>query len=762
MRQQVAFAVIVFVLFSLGLLGQYQISPDRIQLHLSTSVYQVLMLFLLDGEWTMDLDQVPLAIEIVRFTAPLVAIASLVLAVAGNARLAVGHFFLRFMTGHTVVVGLGERSWQFLQTCEKKRHFVVLERDPENILINQARARGFHVVVRDVSEEGVLDSINIEHAAALVLFTNGDGVNIEVAVKVGNYLSRLGHTHLKIHIHLNQFGLAKQLEHYPKFFTGRGANEIYFFSVYDLRARMVLRDYPPEIFADAAGHDRVHLALHGCGRLTEKLIVEAALLCHFRNESRLRISVFDESADETEHRFHAENPWIRDICDLSFLPHHQGEALPFQCNPDFELATVTQHIICGATDEANLTLALNLRAALLNAMGANAPVLVRMQHSSGLAQLLESETGGPDIPDGIYPFGMLDHVLHVNNVLSSEMDGLAQPMHALYNQEEAARGANPASIRSWGELTQWERKQNLLAADHWPVRLRALHCATDDLPAPVPSLSHEEAIVQARMEHNRYVAQKINDAWRYGSEKSAEARTNPFLVPWEDMTDEQRERETRDAIAKPEHLAKQMNIYMKRRIVIGVTGHRLNKLDVRNEHLIQALRDHLQDLSKQYPNSRFTVLSPLAEGADRLIAKLAMQELQAELQVPLPLPYELYANDFTSDDSILEFQQLIGEATAYFELPMRFGNLHALAKTPETNELRNRQYALAGAYVAQRSDHLIAIYDGKPAAGTGGTGEILEWYQGESIPDEYLFNDRYFEPFARSPAKVFPPAAPPD
>ncbi|MFT7546739.1 MAG: hypothetical protein ACI9VI_000568, partial [Candidatus Azotimanducaceae bacterium] len=38
----------------------------------------------------------------------------------------------------------------------------------------------------------------------------------------------------------------------------------------------------------------------------------------------------------------------------------------------------------------------------------NAPIMVRMQQSSGLAQLLESNTGDAEIPDGLYPFGMLN------------------------------------------------------------------------------------------------------------------------------------------------------------------------------------------------------------------------------------------------------------------------------------------------------------------------------------------------------------------
>jgi hypothetical protein len=47
------------------------------------------------------------------------------------------------------------------------------------------------------------------------------------------------------------------------------------------------------------------------------------------------------------------------------------------------------------------------------------------------------------------------------------------------------------------------------------------------------------------------------------------------------------------------------------------------------------------------------------------------------------------------------------------------------------------QYALAGAYIAERADVLIAVWDGAPARGTGGTGDIVAWRDRGEIPAEY-------------------------
>ena len=87
---------------------------------------------------------------------------------------------------------------------------------------------------------------------------------------------------------------------------------------------------------------------------------------------------------------------------------------------------------------------------------------------------------------------------------------------------------------------------------------------------------------------------------------------------------------------------------------------------------------------------------------------------------------------------------------------MKFGNVRELAISQEArdNEARNKQYALAGAYIVQRADQLIAVYDGKPAAGTGGTGQIVDWYCNGQIEPEYRYANHFFLPPRQNPVIV--------
>jgi hypothetical protein len=175
-------------------------------------------------------------------------------------------------------------------------------------------------------------------------------------------------------------------------------------------------------------------------------------------------------------------------------------------------------------------------------------------------------------------------------------------------------------------------------------------------------------------------------------------------------------------------------------IVIGVTGHRT----LPDEETVEAaVREQMRALRERYPHSPFVILSPLAEGADRLVARLAIDVLNARLLVPLPMPEEEYRTDFADEASQNEYDALRDRADSVFELDVG-GPGEALGVEGEE---RNRRYAMAGAFVADRAQILFAIWDGKDAAGTGGTGDVAQWALGGHVPLEYRLPEARDRPF---------------
>jgi len=157
-------------------------------------------------------------------------------------------------------------------------------------------------------------------------------------------------------------------------------------------------------------------------------------------------------------------------------------------------------------------------------------------------------------------------------------------------------------------------------------------------------------------------------------------------------------------------------------IIVGITGHR----DIPVEDC-QALKVQIQlifdDLKKKYPLTPVSLISSLAEGADRIAAEVAIEN-SIKLIVPLPLPQDEYARDFESSSSREDFVRLLAKASVSFEIPLVRGNTAESIK--DYGPARDRQYFAAGRFMVEHCQILIALWDGITNEKVGGTGDIVE------------------------------------
>lgn len=135
---------------------------------------------------------------------------------------------------------------------------------------------------------------------------------------------------------------------------------------------------------------------------------------------------------------------------------------------------------------------------------------------------------------------------------------------------------------------------------------------------------------------------------------------------------------------------------------IGVVGHRVL---ADPDSLCAPIAEAVRRLTEFVPVSPGVglvpvVVSALAEGADRLVAKEVLADKDARLEVALPLPEEEYVKDFKSEASKEEFSCLLARAT---ETPWQ---------APKGLD-RDEAYERAGHYVVDRCDALIALWDGR-------------------------------------------------
>ena len=184
------------------------------------------------------------------------------------------------------------------------------------------------------------------------------------------------------------------------------------------------------------------------------------------------------------------------------------------------------------------------------------------------------------------------------------------------------------------------------------------------------------------------------------------------------------------------------------RITIGVTGHR--KI-TKSEKLCQSLNNIFEKIMDTHSDSgqrkvKLCVLTSLAEGSDRIVAEAALDfDSDTVIKTILPLSIDDYCNDFSNNESKKQFFTLM--ESSRFPLTLRESAIDREYPENLRHEARLKAYEMAGRYVVDHSDVMIAIYDGLPPRGKGGTGEIVQ-YAKEIKRTIYLISSKSQDQFS--------------
>jgi hypothetical protein len=170
---------------------------------------------------------------------------------------------------------------------------------------------------------------------------------------------------------------------------------------------------------------------------------------------------------------------------------------------------------------------------------------------------------------------------------------------------------------------------------------------------------------------------------------------------------------------------------------VGVTGHRLDGLRNADWELLRARVREVLALTQQVAGRAragllkgdgrcgmpVRVISPLAAGADQIVAEEGLAA-GCELHAPLPFQQEEYEKDFSTPESLGRFRHLVARASS----------VDVLGGKSESGAERGASYGAVGVEVLRLSNILLAIWNGRPAKGAGGTAQIVEEARAAGIP----------------------------
>ncbi|MBC7248057.1 MAG: NAD-binding protein [Actinobacteria bacterium] len=526
-------------------------------------VYSTLQLFVLEfGNVSGPLNW---QLEAARILAPLVTVFTVIQAMAALFYEELQRTRARLFADHVVVCGLGRKGLLIAGEFRRRGYrVVVIERDGDNPRVGQCRELGAVVIPGDAADTSTLRKARAHRAAYLVSVCGGDGTNAEVAVHAHALAGGRKGRALHCVAHIADPALCDLVRERELFLGQAGDFRLDFFNVFDAGSRALLAEFPPFTpRGEGVAPERPHLLVVGLGNLGESLVLHAARTWHphYRSSGRrLLVSVVDRVAEEKVESLCLRHPQLRKTCLFRAL-QMEVESSAFR-RADFLFDPggdgVTSVYVCLDNDSRGLYAALTLVRCLGNG---EIPVVVRMAHRAGLATLVEG--GGGDMArfSNLHTFPLLDRTCKPEFLLAGVGELLARAIHEEYLRNQAKRGftseTNPSMV-PWEALPEDLKESNRSQADHVGSKLRAVGCdirPLEDWDAEPFTFSPGEVELMARMEHERWMEERLADGWTYHpGKKDLERKTSPHLVPWEELPEDVRDYDRETVRAMPAFL----------------------------------------------------------------------------------------------------------------------------------------------------------------------------------------------------------------
>lgn len=526
--------------------------------------YRDLQLLVLEGGH-LEGTPVPWEIEVARLLLPLVAAYAGLKGLAAIFREQTGLLRVRLLPHRVVICGLGERGFIIARSQrERGERVVVIEMDRGNQLIEPCRQTGAVVLLGDATETEVLRGARVHRARHVVSVCGDDRTNAEVAIRARQLARRRTSGSLTCVVHVVDPQLCALLKTYEIGEHHEEGFRLDCFNMYESGASALLREYPPFGEREGSGEEP-HLVVVGLGKLGQSLLVQTARrwATTQRSEERLRVTVIDRQAEAAVAALVARFPQLGRACDLICgdidVESPEFDRVDFLFDPQGG-CDVTRIYVCLDDDSVATTASLKLHKRLRER---KIPIVVRMARASGLASLLEHERGTQDGFETVRTFGFLDQTFDAEMLLGGSYEILARATHEEYVRAQTEQGqtpdTNPALV-PWDDLPETLQESNRDQAAHIGVKLRAVGGGIvpwSDWEAESFEFTQEEIELLSEMEHERWVAERLRNGWTYGSgTKNVKKKTSPYLVPWDELGEEVKERDRVAVRGMPAFLAR--------------------------------------------------------------------------------------------------------------------------------------------------------------------------------------------------------------
>lgn len=495
---------------------------------------------------------VPLSLEAARWLAAAstaLVLINTVLHLFHNERM---EYVLRKRSNHAIVCGLGRRGIAVAEKLHQSGQKVVaVDKNPEPEIMQRLLHLGIPLVIGDATRPDILRQARIEYAAKLYTLCPEDTTNLSIAL-AAQRLKKTINPKSQYFIHINDAEVRSALQTNHQENSSETGQTFHFIDAYGPEAiRLLAHDLPLDHDGITPNDSRqVHLIILGFGCMGRTIAVKAAQLGQFANRKRMRISVIDRNAFVNQSALLFHHPFITDTADFLF---YQQEVLSPETRNLIEKwcdepGMLVNLVICFD----NLSIAYDTVFNLLPLFKKeNVRVAVRINEAKSFNFLLIGAGASEKNGFHIRPFGIEKEFENLIDPDKDEVEKFAVDIHAAYSalikyelkNDKIALEKREKS----GELNPWEtlnedfRESNRQQAVHIYFKIRACGFEIVEANDPRPAINVFEAAIfntLAIMEHDRWVAERKVNNWKFGKESVKEQRINKNLVDWNLLTDE--------------------------------------------------------------------------------------------------------------------------------------------------------------------------------------------------------------------------------
>jgi hypothetical protein len=312
----------------------------------------------------------------------------------------------------------------------------------------------------------------------------------------------------------------------------------------ELVARRLMKAFPPDESIARSDTETAHLLLIGLGSIGQAVILQLARLGHYRSGKKPKITVVDQQVGHHWRTllkaYPAIEQWVQvETHEVRIEEIGSADVRKWL----YDEAPVTMAYACTRNEVANLRIS-RLILEELKGDGQKSdlahPKIVAIDSPGGM--ILSDFAAYGDHQDRFCLFS-LSHSGR-DGLMTDIDDRYARLMHEDY----CKKNKNAAANKPWEQLSETLRNANRRPADHFDVKLRALGLALVSKEGAAPAqLTADELDLLARMEHDRWWADRALDGWSHAVVRNDKRKQHHDMVSYDLLSEATRQKD-RDSV----------------------------------------------------------------------------------------------------------------------------------------------------------------------------------------------------------------------